>query len=148
MSKMPFGTYDPEKVDVVFNGTPIDGFGPGTFIKVSRNEDGWSFQPSNSGGGARSRNPNRSGRFEFTLLAASPSNGFLNAFAVADELTGEGVGEVYVRDRSSLAAECSAQNGWIVKFPDYERAKETGEVTWVIESDDVNMSHGGLIPNV
>lgn len=148
MPPLTLGTYDPTEQDVVFNGIPIDGFAPGTFIKVSRNEDGWSFQPSNSGGGARSRNPNRSGRFEFTLLAASPSNGFLNAFAVADELSGQGVGEVYVRDRSSLACECSAQNGWIVKFPDYERAKEMGEVTWVIECDDINMSHGGIIPNV
>ena len=147
MSKMPFGTYDPEKVDVVFNGTPIDGFGAGTFIKVSRNEDGWTFQPSNSGGGARSRNPNRSGTIEFTLHTASPANGYLSAYAVADELSGSGVGEFYVTDRSSLATECSAQNAWIKKFPDWEKAKETGEVTWVLEADDINMAFGGIVPN-
>jgi sulfate transport system permease protein len=40
-----------------------------------------------------------------------------------------------------------AQNGWIVKYPDWERAKEMGEVTWVIECDDINIFHAGLIPN-
>ena len=147
MPPLSLGTYDPTEQEVVFNGIPLDGFAPGTFIKVMRNEDGWSFQPSNSGGGARSRNPNRSGRFEFTLLAASPSNGFLSAFALADERTGEGVGEVMVKDRSSTNAYCLAQNGWIVKYPDWERAKEMGEVTWVIECDDINIFHSGIIPN-
>lgn len=147
MPPLSLGTYDPTEQDVIFNGVLIDGFAPGTFVKVSRNEDGWSFQPSNSGGGARSRNPNRSGRFEFTLLAASPSNAVLSAFADADELTGEGVGEVLVKDRSTSAAKCQAQNGWIVKYPDYERAKETGEITWIIESDSIVIAHDGLIPN-
>lgn len=146
MPALVLGTYDPTQQDVVFNGQLIDGFAPGTFITVARNEDGWSFQPSNSGGGARSRNPNRSGRFTFTLLAASPSNGILSALVTVDELSGTGVGEVLVRDRSTLAAECSAQNGWIVKYPDWTRAKETGEVTWIIESDAVNMVHDGLAP--
>ncbi len=147
MPAMLLGTYDPTEQDVIFNGQLIDGFAPGTFIKVSRNEDGWSYQPSNSGGGSRSRNPNRSGRFEFTLLAASPSNAVLSSFAEADELSGEGVGEVFVQDRSTLSAKCRAQNGWVVKIADYERAKEVGEVTWTIESDAITMTHDGLIPN-
>jgi hypothetical protein len=148
MPPLTLGTYDPTEVMVSFKGIPIDGFAAGTFIKVSRNEDGWTFQPSNSGGGARSRNPNRSGRIEITLHAASPANGYLSAFAVADELTAEGVGEFQVKDMSSTASFCLAQNAWIMKFPDWERAKETGEVTWVIESDDINIKHSGLIPNV
>lgn len=138
-------SYDPTEQNIAFNGQVIDGYAPGTFIKVSRNEDGWTYQPSNSGGGARSRNPNKSGRYEFTLLASSPSNGVLSAFAIADELAGSGVGEVQVKDRSTAAARCWSQNGWIVKIPDFERAKELGEITWIIESDLVNIVHDGVI---
>lgn len=145
MPSVPLGTYDPTEQLVVFNSVQIDGYGPDTFIKVSRNEDGWSFQPSNSGGGARSRNPNKSGRFEFTLLASSPANALLSAIAVTDELTAEGVGECFVKDRSSDGASCFAQNAWVVKHPDYERMKEVGTVTWIIETDDVNIIHAGLL---
>jgi hypothetical protein len=147
MPPITLGTYDPNEQDVVFKGIPIDGFAPDTFIQVTRNEDSWTFQPSMSGGGARSRNPNKSGRITLTLLAASPANGFLSAFVVADELTGEGVGECMIKDRSSAGAFCLAQNAWIIRPPDFERAKETGTVTWVIESDDISIFHAGLIPN-
>lgn len=148
MPALVFGTYDPTRVLVSFKGVPLDGFAAGTFIKVARNEDGWTFQPSNSGGGARSRNPNKSGTIEITLHTASPANGYLSTFAVADELTAEGVGEFMVKDMSTNGAICNAQNAWIKKFPDWERAKETGEVTWVIESDDINVLHDGLTPSV
>ncbi len=147
MARQALGTYDPKDVDVIFNGLIIDGFGPGTFIKVSRNEDAYSFQPSNSGGGSRSRNPNKSGRVEITLQIGSTANASLSAFAVLDEATGQGVGEFLVRDRSTLAAECSAQNAWIVKIPDWERAKEVGEATWILESDEISIGHDGLIQN-
>lgn len=139
------GTYDPTEQFITFAGQLIDGFAPGTFIKVSRNEDGWTFFPSNSGGGARARNPNKSGRFEFTLLRSSPANAILSAIAVADELSGSGVGECLVVDRSTAAASCMAQNAWIMKVADYERAKEVGEITWIIETDDVTIIHDGLV---
>jgi hypothetical protein len=138
-------SYDPTEVTIVFAGQQIDGYGPGTFIKVSRNEDTWSFQPSLSGSGARSRNPNKSGRFEFTLLAASPSNAFLSSMIEADEFNGTGVGECQVKDRGTDDAKCAAQNAWVVKTADFERGKEVGEITWVIETDEVEIVHDGLI---
>lgn len=36
-------TYDPKKVKVLFLGAPLDGFADGTFVNVSRNEDGFSL---------------------------------------------------------------------------------------------------------
>lgn len=142
---MGIATYDPRKVTVTFNGQIIDGFGPDSFVKVSRDNDGWTYQPSNSGGGARSRNPDKSGTIEITLLNKSAANAILSAFAVADELTGEGVGEFQVKDRSTLAALCSARNAWIRKIPDWERAKEVGVTVWLIGTDEVNIVHDGLI---
>ena len=138
-------TYDPTENTTSFNGTPIDGYGPGTFIKVTRNVDSYTLQMGNSGVGARSKSPDKSGTIEITLLASSPANGLLSAIQQQDELTGEGVGEFLVKDRSTLTAKCQAQNAWIKKPPDWERAKEVGEVTWVLESDNIDILHDGLI---
>lgn len=138
-------TYDPTQQTIVFNSRQIDGFGKDTFIKVSRDEDTWSYQPSNSGKGARSRNPNKAGKFEFTLAAWSPANALLSAIARQDELRGTGVGECFVKDRTTAAAYCQAANAWIVKPPDYERQKELGEITWIIQADEVDILHDGTI---
>jgi hypothetical protein len=138
-------SYDPTEVTVSFNGVTIDGFGPDTFVKASRNEDGWSLQVGNSGSGARSRNPNRSGTVEFTLLSSSPANALLQAIAIVDELSGAGVGECVVKDRNTLLSKVTAQNAWVKKIPDLERAKENGNITWMIETDLLNIAHDGVI---
>lgn len=146
MPPLPPGTYDPTEQVIVFLDNIIDGYAEETFIKASRNADGWSFKPSNSGGGARNRNPNKSGRFEFTLHGGSPSNAILSGIADADERDGTGIGQCFVKDRSSDGARCFAQFAWIVKHPDYERMKEIGDITWIIETDDIEIAHAGLIP--
>lgn len=146
MPPLPFGTYDPNEQDLIFNGVLITGYAEGTFIKASRNEPSFSFKASNSGGGARCRNPNKSGRIEITLHQGSPSNGVLSAFMEQDELTGEGVGEAMIKDRSTQGAKVTAQNAWITQPADYERSKETGDVTWIIETDELLITHDGLTP--
>jgi hypothetical protein len=131
------GNYDPALMNVVVGGVIIDGYADGTFIKASRNQDLWSYQPSNSGGGSRSRNPDRSGRIEFTLHAGSPSNAYLGTLCRTDELLGTGVVETQVKDRSTAAAAVDAAQSWIVKMADFERQKEVGEINWVIETNEL-----------
>lgn len=149
MASVPLGTYDPTEQVVIFSGLQIDGYAPGTFIKASRDEDGWTYQPSNSGGGARSRNPNKAGKLVFTLLASSPANALLSAAAVLDEDSAQGVGECSVKDRSTGGlASCFAQNAWVVKHADYERMKEVGEIEWTLQTDELTIKHAGLLPVV
>ena len=143
---MLLGSYDPTRQNVVFGDVPIDGFADGTFIKVSRNQDTWTYQPGNSGKGARSRNPDKSGRFEFTLHAGSPSNAYLSSIARTDELLATGIGSCQVKDRTTLSAKCFAQQAWVIKPPDWERQKTIGEITWIIETDEVDVTHDGLVP--
>jgi hypothetical protein len=139
-------SYDPTEVSVTFNGVTIDGFGPDTFVEVTRNQDGWTYQPSNSGPpGARSRNPDRSGTITITLIDSSPANALLQAFADADELTGEGVGEFMVKDRGTATGKCTAQNAWVKKMPDWKRGKEVSTTVWVLESNNIVIAHDGLI---
>lgn len=140
-------TYDPQKVKLVINNITVVGYAPGTFIKAMRNEDGYTLQTGADGFGCRSKNANKSGRFEITLQAASPTNDALSVMAALDEASGAGVGPSILRDISGgSATKASAQNSWVVKQPDIERAKETGEVTWTIETDVLELYTGGIPP--
>ena len=65
--------------------------------------------------------------------------------ALADELSAEGVGELMVKDRRTTQGKVTAQNAWIRKVPDWERAKEVGETTWIFETDELNITHDGTI---
>jgi hypothetical protein len=139
-------TYDPTEVSVIFNGVQITGFASDTFVEASRSEDGWTYQPSNSpGGGSRSRNPNKSGVVVITIKDDSPSMALLTAIANADELRGEGVGELMVKDRATATGKVKAQNAWIQKIPDWKRAKEVGTTAWSIFADELFIDHDGVI---
>jgi hypothetical protein len=139
------GTYDPQKHTITFGPIVVTGFADGTFLKAYRNEDTYSIKIGADGNGARIRNANRSGRMEFTLLASSPSNDLLQAQAQIDELTGGGVASAFVKDGSGTA-KAHGKNAWIVKIPDLERAKELGEVTWIVETDILDVVQGGTTP--
>ncbi len=142
---MPFATYDPAKVTLSMGGNNIVGFAPGTFVKCARNEDAYTLSVGADGLGARTRNANRSGTIEITLKADSPSNDLLSAQAALDELSGEGVGAALVKDGTGTTV-ASAENAWIKKLPDIERAKELGEVTWTFETDLLQLTVGGTTP--
>ena len=138
-------TWDPQKFTISIAGITVVQYAPGTFIKAMRNEDAFTLTVGADGIGTRTRNANRSGRFEVTLMASSPSNDALQALAALDEASGAGVGAALVKDLSGTAF-ASGQNAWVVKIPDIERAKELGEVTWIIETDLIQLSQGGTLP--
>lgn len=137
------GSYDPQKVVASLAGIQLSGFAPGTFIKVSRNEDAFALAVGADGGGARTKNANRSGRIEMTFLHTAPVNDALQALYVIDDATGAGVGPFMLKDLSSDIGLVHAQNAWIMKLPDFERGKESGEITWIAETLDVEMFHSG-----
>lgn len=137
-------TYDPLKVTLSFAKATITGYGAGTFIKASYNEDLYSLTIGADGAGARVRNANQSGKVEFTLLASSPSNDVLMAVAALDRSLGQGIAPLLCKDGNG-AALAQAQNAWIVKPPDLERGKELGEVTWTLETDNLQLVQGGMI---
>jgi hypothetical protein len=138
-------TYDPKKVIVSALGNAIGGFAPGTFIKVSRAEDAFMLTVGSDGIGTRTKNANRSGTIEITLMASSPLNDVLQAAAILDDATGNGVGPMQIKDLKSVTSLVHAANCWIKKLPDFERAKELGEITWTLESDDIEIVHGGIV---
>lgn len=139
--------YTPKLVAISFDGVDIVDFASDTFVKAARTNDAFALKVGVTGTGVRSQLMDHSGTFEFTLLASSPSNDYLQAKAIADELSGSGTGTVVAKDANGTAG-AQAAVGWVKKIPDLERAKELGEVTWVIETDDLELTQGSLNSNL
>lgn len=135
-------TYDPSKVSIIVGSNIMIARGESTFVKAARNEDGFSLKMSSDGLGTRVKNPNKSGTFEITLIASSPANDLLQAQAIQDEQAGTGIVPVTVEDGTGTAF-AQGEQVWIKKIPDLERAKEDGEVTWVMETPLLNLNQGG-----
>jgi hypothetical protein len=73
-----------DAIVLVVNGVQIQGFAPGTFIKVSRNEPSFKGKAGAGGDYVRTRNRNRAASSCFTLLR-SPSNDYLSGLISLDE---------------------------------------------------------------
>jgi len=137
-------TYDPAKFHLSIGGVPISGYAPDTFISAERAENGFTTQVGASGEVTRTRNNNRTGTVTVTLMASSLSNDVLNAYAQLDELSSTGIfvlSGFEFNGTSSLLAE----NAWVEKLPQTQRAKELGQVEWVIACADLAINTGGLV---
>ena len=139
-------TYDPQLFSIEVAGLTINGFADGTFIKAMFNEDAYTIKIGADGQGVRVRNANSSGRFEITLLPSSPANATLAALSIMDRLTGKGAVPVFILDGSGTAT-ASATKAWIIKQADLERAKEMGDVTWTMETLNMQLLQGGINDN-
>ena len=137
-------TYDPALVNISFSGLPLTGLAPDTFLKVSRSEDG--FMPIVGAGGevARAQSRNHLGEVELTLMATSQANDLLSAIANADELSGLGVGALFIKELNGTTL-CMSESAWVKKLPDMERGKEITTVTWVFTCAELKMFIGGLL---
>ncbi len=141
---MPFPTYDPALHLFSFAGNILTGAGKDKFIKASRDEDSFTKHKGVAGEGGRSKNNNRGGTVEFTVLAQSQTNDILSAILAGDELLGTGVGALFLKELNGTTV-LAASNAWLKRVPDTERGKEAGEVTWMWDCDDLEMFNGGLL---
>ena len=91
---------------------------------------------------SRAKVNDRSGEVTLTLKATSPSNDYLAAAALADELLNEGVKTLGISDTSGRLVIFSA-TAWIRKQPSVEFGKEVGDRDWVFDCADLDMYIGG-----
>lgn len=137
------GTYDPTKVDIIIGDVPSVGLAD-DMIKAARMEEGWTYKTSADGRVARCRNANHMGKIDVSFLNTSPSVDRLQALAILDEETGQGVVSVFIKDRTSKAGLCHSVSCWIEKIPDFERAKEIGNITFTLICVDLQIVNSGL----
>ena len=140
----PVTTFDPAKHAFSFLGNTFTAFGKDSFIKASRDEDAFTKEVGTTGEVVRSKNNNRCGSVEVTVMAHSQDNDILSSLAAADELTGTTVGELTMLELNGTSR-LSASQAWIRKAPDMERAKVAGEVVWIFDCADLEIFHGGLV---
>lgn len=139
--------YDPGRVVVIVNGVQIQGFGEGTFVKVSRLTPSFSDKVGADGEVVRTKSHDRRGTIELTLMQSSPSNDYLSALCLTDEQVDQGVGAVgpsMVKELNGTSVMGGAQS-WVTQPAEAEYAAESGMRTWVIRVAKLSpMLVGGL----
>lgn len=144
-----FKTYDPAQVAIGFAPAQKSavnlnsGIAPDTFLTVARDEDSFTKTVGADGEVARTRNANRSGTIELTLMQNSEVNKLLMALALADEEAGgDVIGAITVYDPADPTGVflMTALNCWIKKVPDIEYAKEYGTRTWVFDCANLSIA--------
>jgi len=139
---MPVKTYDPKLVVLTVGGVPISGYADGTFIVVERSNDMFSKVSGADGQVSRAKANDRSGTVTVTLAQTSPSNDALQAIAVLDEKSNQGVKPVSCKDISGRSTFFSAFV-WIRKVPNAEFGKEITNREWVLDCADLEMNVAG-----
>lgn len=135
--------YKPGKVVFVFGPIIIsDGWAEDSMIKVSRDEDTFTKKVGAAGEVTRVHNRNKSGSFELTLMQSASNNALLSAIHATDELTGNGVHPIMLKDLSGNTI-ASGANCWIRKMPETVFTKDAGERIWIFDADIVNQLDGG-----
>lgn len=139
--------YDPGRVVLVVAGFQIQGFAPGTFVKVARNKPSFTLKKGSDGQGVRTKSRDFSGKITITLLQSSSSNDVLSQLVATDEAVDGGVGAVgpsLVQDLNGTTL-CKGSTSWVTQPADAEFADEAGNREWVIEVDDLKMLIGGSL---
>lgn len=135
-------TYDPAKVDIIFNGVRITGIAKGTFLTVSRDNPAWASDAGSDGSGYRAKSNDKQATAVVTTHQTSPSNDALSALALLDEATGNGAGPLLVKDRSGRTLVFAA-TAWIEKYAEIEMSNVVTNRAWAIKTDNMDVLVGG-----
>lgn len=135
-------TYDPKEVSVIVGGHIVAGYADGTFVGVERDNDAFTYNPSTSGGGTRTKSASKSGKVTITLQQSSESNEFFSKLSEADEKDGSGVVPIMIRDNSGKDLHKTAA-AYIVKKPKSDYGKELQNREWSFQCDVLEMYLGG-----
>jgi len=139
---MSVKTYDPAAIAIIFAGIPFDGYGDGTFVTIARDNPSFNSIVGSNGEGARAKSNDQSGTVVVTLLQTSNTNALLSEISRIDELTGDGVHPLLVKDNSGTTI-YQAETAWLEKPADAEFAREITNREWTIKTDKLLMFTGG-----
>lgn len=140
-----FNTYSAEEISIVLGGIAITGGrGTDTFLSIAYNEEMYTLAVGVGNDSTRSKTNNRSAQLTITLMYNSPVNTELSALFNLDANSPGGAGVVpfFCRDNNGDTL-LSAKNCWIMKMPDFELGRESGEVEWVLEAANLLTVVGG-----
>ena len=113
-------TYDPMKVNVIYNNRQLRMFGESVFT-LARDEANLTLKKGVKGDSVYVRNANKAGKLTITLQQESPDIAYLEKCAESFKLAN------------------LAQNVAVEKLPDRARGKDAADVTIVFLIPDINL---------
>lgn len=134
-------TIDPKEVTVMVAGNVLEGFAEDKIV-VTREANQSEDEIGADGDVARRVTNDRRGTFVITLLQTSRSNLILSGLARADELSGNGIFPVVIKDNRGLDLHIGA-SCWIQKMPDSAYGAAINTRAWSIRAGNMNMFVGG-----
>jgi len=125
-------TYMLANCQFTWNGIDMSsGVGSDSVFVATRTHDLVTTSGNARGDNANSKNINKHGTIEFTLMKNSTVNGLLEAAYQAQELIQEDYWSNFTVLDPSDPVQVTALNCWFTKAPDTTKANEAGEVTWM-----------------
>jgi len=134
-------TLDPKDVTVIVSGNIITGFAQ-DMITIERETNQVEDEVGADGDVARRVTNDRRGTITITLLQTSRANLFLSTLAVADELTGNVIFPVVIKDQRGNDLHVAA-SAWIRKMPRTAYRAGVESRAWEIRTNHMNMFVGG-----
>lgn len=123
-------SYSPKDVHISFDGVSITGFAPDTFVSLRRNSPLLGETVGAAGELSLTKNADRTGEIEITLMQTASSNLILSGLALATENGGSiTTGVLLILDPSGSVL-ATALNAYIKSFPDVELGAEQSPKTW------------------
>lgn len=135
-------TIDPKDVIFIAGGKIITGYGQDTYIEISRESNQIEDDVGAEGDVGRRVTNDKRGNIVITLLQTSRSNLILSGFARLDELTGDGIFPVIIKDNRGNDLHV-APNSWIQKMPDTTYLSGIAVRAWPIRCSNLQMVVGG-----
>lgn len=129
-------TYDPLKVNVIFNNRQLRMFGENLFT-LARDEANVSLKKGCKGDSTYILNANRAGKLTITLQQESPDIPFLENCAETNVKASLTITDA--NNQSGIAF--FAQDCMVEKTPDRTRGKDAGDVQFVFLIPDIYVRH-------
>ncbi len=139
---MPVSSYDPGKVAVIIGAKILSGFSDDSQVSIERMTATFNESVGADGHVTRSASRDYRGTVTVTLMQSSPSNDDLTALALADEINGQGMFPLIIRDASGRTI-CSGDAAWVTQIASCDFSRSITNRTWTIRVATLVMSVGG-----
>ncbi|MEG1562534.1 MAG: hypothetical protein RR365_02215 [Bacteroides sp.] len=126
-------TYDPLKVNVVFNNRQLRMFGESMFTLV-RDEANVTLKKGVKGDSTYILNANKAGKLTITLQQASPDVDFIEKCAEKNTMA-----NLAITDANDGGNVLFSQNVMVEKLPDRSRSKDAADVSVVFLIPDIKL---------
>lgn len=136
--------WDPDQVDVILSGVPIEGFSEQGLLKFKENDPRFKIIKGAKGDFTRSKNPGRIGMLTLQLMTSSASNAILSALHTTDFTVpgGAGVVGLLIRDKNGTSL-LACPTCFVEGFPELPMGVAAEQIDWNIICLDYTLFIGG-----